>query len=197
VKSEARLALEKTQIRRDIVKARDVEIDRVVQAMPEDEKSEAYKEGQQKQQDIHDKYQAQLEASWQNLERDVQERQKTRIALTADIARLSPISCFVRPLAELGQTGWLEYQQFNGQVRQYLNVLNRDIFNKQRETRMKGGSNVGFEGDGEAAAPVFAYVPVPAEAVVRNVLPDIVILLLFNLVFFAGAFVAFLKYDAR
>jgi ABC-type transport system involved in multi-copper enzyme maturation permease subunit len=197
VKSEARVALEKNQIRRNIEKERDGETNLVAKIMPKDEKSEAYKEGQQKQLDIYNKYQSQLEKSWQILERDTEERRKTGIALTADIARLSPVSCFIRPLAELGRTGWLEYQQFSTQVRQYLDVLNRDIFNKQLETRMKGGSNVVIMADESAAAPVFKYVRTPAEVVIQNVLPDIVMLILFNLVFFAGAFIAFIRYDPR
>lgn len=197
VKSEARVALEKNQIRRNIEKERDAEINLVAKIKPNDEKSDAYKEGQQKQLDIHNKYQSQLETNWQNLERDTEERRKTGIALTANIARLSPVSCFIRPLAELGGTGWLEYQQFSTQVRQYLDVLNRDIFNKQIETRMMGWSSTAIVAFQSAAAPVFEYVRTPPEVVIRDVLPDIVMLILFNLVFFAGAFICFIRYDPR
>jgi len=197
VKSEARLALEKAQVRRDVEKERDAEIQKVAQTMPQDWKSEAFKEGREKQDEIRGRYQARLEESWRTLERDVEERRKSRNALTANIARLSPVSSFVRPLAELSRTGWLEYEQFNSGVRQYEAVLNRDIFNKQRVTRTPRGISFSNEADPNAPAPVFAYAPTPQESLVRNVLPDVVLLLVANLIFFAGAFVVFLRYDPR
>jgi hypothetical protein len=40
-------------------------------------------------------------------------------------------------------------------------------------------------------------VRIPFGDVARDVLPDLVLLLLFNALFFAGAFVAFLRYDPR
>ena len=108
------------------------------------------------------------------------------------------MSCFVRPLAELARTGWIEGQQFDRQVRRFGDVLNRDIFNKERITKFKGvGVGISNEADSHGPAPSFAYAPSPAETLVRNVLPDVILLILFNLVFFAGAFVSFLRYDAR
>jgi hypothetical protein len=148
--------------------------------------------------EIRKRYQAKLEESWRTLERDIEERRKSSNAFTANIARISPVSCFIRPLAELSRTGWLEYEKFNSGVRQYEEVLNREIFNKQ-DIRHYGLTGIGISNsaDPDAPAPVFSYVPTPEESIVRNVLPDVVLLLLFNLVFFAGAFVAFLRYDAR
>jgi ABC-type transport system involved in multi-copper enzyme maturation permease subunit len=197
VKSEARLALEKAQVRRDVEKERDAEVQKVAQTMPLDWKSEVFKEGQKKQDEIRGRYQARLEERWRTLERDVEERQKLRNVLTANIARLSPVSSFVRPLAELSRTGWLEYEQFHSGVRQFEAVLNREIFNKQRVTRTTRGISHSNEADPNAPAPVFTYAPTPEENLVRNILPDVVLLLAVNLVFFAGAFVAFLRYDPR
>jgi hypothetical protein len=44
---------------------------------------------------------------------------------------------------------------------------------------------------------VFRYVQPPVEAAFGTVAMDFGILALFNLVFFAGAFAAFLRFDAR
>jgi ABC-2 type transport system permease protein len=197
VKSEARVALEKAQVRRAIDKERDAEIEKVAQTMPRDFKSEAFKDGEKKQAELRGRYRARLEASSRTIDRDVEERWKSRNALTVNIARLSPVSLFVRPLAELSRTGWLEYQQFHAEVRQYEGVLNRDIFGKNREVHMKGGVMVSNEANPNAPAPVFTYVRTPEDSIVRNVLPDVLLLVLFNLVFFAGAFIAFLGYDVR
>lgn len=197
VKSEARVALEKAQLRRSVDKERDAEIEKVAQTMPADWKSEAFKEGGKRQAEIRGRYQAKLEESWRILDRDVAERRKSRNALTANIARLSPVSSFVRPLAELSRTGWLEYEQFSQEVRQHEAALNRDIFGKSQVIKTKGGVAMSNGADPDAPAPVFTYVPAAEESLVRNILPDVVLLLLFNFVFFAGAFVAFLRYDPR
>ncbi|MGZ7046275.1 MAG: hypothetical protein ACXVJK_08125, partial [Candidatus Aminicenantales bacterium] len=193
----ARVALEKAQVRRNIEKERDAEIDRLLKTLPDNIDSDAYKQGEKTQAEIRDRYQARLDESWRTLERDVEARQIRRNALAVTIARLSPVTSFIRPLAELSRTGWLEYEQFLGGVRRFEEVLNRDIFNKNRMTRYKHGSGANNTADVEAEAPVFTDVPVLAGAIVRDILPDIVFLVLFNVVFFAGAFVAFLRYDAR
>jgi ABC-type transport system involved in multi-copper enzyme maturation permease subunit len=198
VKSEARLALEKAQIRANIEKARDVELDKLAKAMPDHEESPAYEEGKKKQQDVLDKYRTELEASWQALERESDARRASLLTLTADIARLSPVSSLVRPLAELSRTGWLEYRQFGTEAREFEGILNRDIFDKLKFIRMKAGGSTNFDEEAaKAAAPVFQHRPAPIETVIRNVLPDLVLLVLFNLVFFAGAFIVFIRYDAR
>jgi ABC-2 type transport system permease protein len=195
--SEAQVALEKAQIKRDIDRARDAEIDKVAQTMPQDWKSPAFKEGEKKQQEIHDKYQAQMEERWRTIDRDVEVRRDARNALAANIARLSPASSFIRPMAELGRTGWLEFGQFQRQVGQFNEVLNREIFNKQRMTRTTRGVGIMNEAKMDAPAPVFTYAPMALGDIVRNILPDLVILIAVNLVLFAAAFVAFLRYDAR
>jgi ABC-type transport system involved in multi-copper enzyme maturation permease subunit len=197
VKSDAQVALEKSQIKRDIEKERDAEIETVAQTMPQDFQSEAFKAGQKRQQEIRYRYQAKLEESWRAIDRDVEARRNSRNALTADIARLSPVSSFVRLMAELARTGWLEYGQFRNLVRQYEEVLDREIFNKQHIIRVPDGITFSNEADPKAPAPVFAYLPTPEENLIRNILPDIVLLLLFNFVSFAGACVVFLRYDAR
>ncbi|HYA49320.1 MAG TPA: ABC transporter permease subunit [Burkholderiales bacterium] len=198
VKSDARIALEKAQIQRDVNKDRDAEIEKVAQTMPpRDFESQTFKDGEAKQAEIRSRYQAKLEASWKIIDRDVEERRKSKNTLTANIARLSPVSLFIRPLAELSRTGWLEYQQFQTEVRQYEGVLNRDIFGKDREVHMNGGAMVSNAADPNAPAPVFTYVRTPEDGLVQNVLPDVLLLVLLNLIFFAGAFVAFLGYDVR
>jgi ABC-type transport system involved in multi-copper enzyme maturation permease subunit len=197
VRSDTQVALEKIQIRRNIEKERDAEIEKAAQSMPQDFKSEAFKEGQKKQQEIHDRFQARLEESWRAIDREIEERRNWRNALTANIARLSPVSSFVRSMAELSRTGWLEYGQFNKLVRQYEEVLNREIFNKQRITRTPRGVAISNAADPKAEAPIFVYAPTPEDNVAQNIMPDVVLLLLFNFVFFAGAFVVFLRYDPR
>jgi hypothetical protein len=45
--------------------------------------------------------------------------------------------------------------------------------------------------------PEFVYQPPEVSHILKESLPDITILILFNFVFFAGAFLVFLRYDLR
>jgi len=197
VTSEARLALEKAQVRRDIEKERDAEIRKLAEAMPDDRKSEAFKEGEKKQTEIRGRYQARIEERWRALERDVERRRTARNSLTANIARLSPVSVLVRPLAELSRTGWLEAEQFGASVRRFEDTLDRDIYGKRTEVQTATSVSVSSGAADAAPAPTFDDVRTPNAAIVRDVLPDILLLIAFNGLFFAGAFVAFLRYDVR
>ena len=62
------------------------------------------------------------------------------------------------------------------------------------------------DGDGEEEAdptidprelPVFDYEPPPLDQMLRASVADLGLLGLFNLLFFSGAFVSFLRYDVR
>lgn len=196
VKSEGQVDFEKAQVKRDVYKERDAEIDRVIRQGDKNLTSQPGELGKT-QEEVQNRYQAKLEGSWTILDRDIKERQNKQFALATALSRLSPVSCFVRPMSELSRSGWLEYEQFDGTVRHYGEVLNREIFSKQKWLRTSGGVTGWNEANIKAPAPVFAYPWVPIDAVISNVLPDILMLVLFNLVFFAGAFVAFLSYDPR
>jgi len=202
-KSEARLALERGQLQRDVKKECEAEVDKLLATMPADNKSEAFKAGMEKQGEIRGRYQVEFQERWRTIAREAEERRNSQITLATAIGRLSPVSLFVRPLAELAGTGWLSYARFNRQARQFEDVVNRDIFLKQKYSRFpgrggrSGGIGVSNLADLKAAAPVFTYVPAGSEEVVRDVLPDLVILAVVNILLFAGAFVAFLRYDAR
>jgi ABC-type transport system involved in multi-copper enzyme maturation permease subunit len=202
-KSEARLALERVQIQRDVNKECEAEVDKLLETMPADTESAAFKAGMEKQAEIRGRFQVVFQDRWRTVEREAEERRNSQIALAAGVARLSPVSLFVRPLAELAGTGWLGYVRFNSQVRQFESIVNRDIFLKQTYTRYparggrRGGIGISNNADDSATAPAFAYVPGNGGEVVRDVLPDLAILAVVNLLLFAGAFVAFLRYDAR
>jgi hypothetical protein len=118
--------------------------------------------------------------------------------IAANLARLSPVSCFVRPMAEISQNGWIQYQNFSEEVIHFQQELNEQVYNKFRIFIKKGGAgNRNFEANLTAPAPKLQYSRVRFEAIMKNILPDFVLLIIYNLVFFTAAFVGFLRYDAR
>ncbi len=193
--SEAQLDFEKAQVKRDLYRERDAEIERLIQVRRNDLPSSG--RPSPTQEEIQNTYRARLEENWRSLEREADAGRKRQASLAAILSRLSPTSCFIRPMSELSRTGWLEYEHFERTARQYEEVLNREIFSKQKWVRTSQGNAGWNEADGNAAAPVFSYHWVPVEAILRAVFPDLLFLVLFNLVLFAGAFLAFLRYDAR
>jgi hypothetical protein len=150
-----------------------------------------------KQQIVREEFQAKLVGKLQKIDRDIEKKRNTQILIATNFARLSPVSCFIRPLAEISHTGWNEYQRFNEKIIQFQQTLNKEVFYKQRTTRSRRGVGSSFAGDMTAPAPKLEYSRISFEAVMRNILPDFILLVLFNILFFTGAFVGFLKYDAR
>ena len=199
VKSQQLITLEKNQVRLDNERECRAEIDKVIESVQSGQRPsrEEYKELGEKQQVIREEFQARLVGKLQKIDRDIEKKRNTQILIATHFARLSPVSCFIRPLSEISHTGWNEYQRFAERISQFQQTLNKEVFYKQRRTRSRGSVGAHFDGDLTAPAPKLEYNRVSFETVMRNILPDAVLLILFNILLFTGAFVGFLKYDAR
>jgi ABC-2 type transport system permease protein len=126
-----------------------------------------------------------------------------RLALT--LARVSPTASFSLAAADLASTSlalrnsYLEaaqnYQTEFAQFMQSKNADQRGFVISMRSTSPEEEEEP--EPIDTRELPQFRYEPPPASEAFGSSLPDLAILLVFNLVFFAGAFVAFLRYDVR
>lgn len=199
VKLHQLITLEKNQVRLDNERECKAEIDRLIESTPEKRRPspEEYKEMGEKQQTVREEFRAKLVEKLQKIDRDVEKKRNTQMSIATNFARLSPVSCFIKPLAEVSHTGWNEYQRFKEKISQFQQVLNKEVFYKQRRTRYRRSVGSHFAGDMTAPAPKFEYSRIPFENIVRNILPDFILLVIFNILFFTGAFVGFLRYDAR
>ena len=203
--SEQAFGQEKSRIRLANEKACEAEVDKLIKENPipqgrdnngpEWQKLNA--DFRAKQDAIRAKYQSDLAAEVGKARQTYERKRDAQIRTSMLVARISPVSCYVRPMAEIAGTGWLEYKRFSEAVDRFLGALNDKIFSKNQFTRMQGGAMMSFTGKGTDPAPRMPDVRIPFGDVVRDVLPDFVLLLLFNALFFAGAFVAFLRYDPR
>ncbi len=132
--------------------------------------------------------------------RNLRQRQQE---LAFGLARLSPAAALSLASMSLAGTSLVLPQHFLAQARAY-----REVFERFREE--KGGVSGGIRimvrasGDNQEQAaidtsemPVFEYRPPPPAALLREAVFDLGLLALYNLLFFAGAFVAFLRYDVR
>jgi hypothetical protein len=196
VKPDTIVALEKNQIRRDNERELNAEIDRILAPYP-DQPGALPPEVITQEQMLQQQYHSRLVERWMEIDRDIARRRTVQTRIATNLARLSPVACFIRPLAEISRTGWLEYQRFSSDVARFEEVLNDQVYEKNSYIRYKGGVGQSFGGDIQAPAPRFAETEMPDDRLFANVLPDLILLIVFNLLFFTGAFAGFLRYDVR
>lgn len=139
------------------------------------------------------------------LEEERHNRQIQQQRLAFGLARLSPTASLTLSLTSLAATSLSLQSQYLASAREYQKSLARFITEKTGTNA--GGMfmkiKVGGEPEEEkkplnpAELPVFSFRPESFSDSLTGALPDIGLLILFNLVFFAGAFVAFQRYDVR
>ncbi len=136
-------------------------------------------------------------------------RQAAQERLAFGLARMSPAAALSIAVTGLAGTALDLPRRYLDQARSYQEVFER--FQKEKTGgRSSGGiriavrlaSDDGSRPEEKAAIdprelPTFDYAPPAVSAVLRDAAFDLGLLALFNLVFFAGAFVAFLRYDVR
>ncbi len=196
VKPDTIVTLEKNQIKRDNERELNAKIDKILAAVP-DKPGDLPPEVIQNEKLLQQEYHTRLVEDWKEIDKDITRRRAVQTRIASNLARLSPVACFIRPLAEISRTGWLEYMRFGADVSRFEEVLNNEVYEKNAYIRYKGGIGQSYEGDIQAPAPRFTETIIPNESLFANVLPDLVLLAAFNLVFFMGAFAGFLRYDVR
>jgi len=187
VKSQQVLVSEKNQIRMENEKECEARIDKLV---------DTGQSSLDKQKSIRAEFAEKITGSLQKLDQEWEKRREIQRSMAMNLARLSPVSCFIRPMAEISKTGWLEWQAFTKDVTRFQQVLNDKVFNQNVFEVTKGGIQ-SHEGKYSGPAPIFHLQPIPSESLVKNILPDFILLVIYNLLFFSGAYVKFLRYDAR
>jgi len=141
-----------------------------------------------------------LDAFAQRLNEDRYNRDLSRQHLALGIARVSPASVFTLAATNLAGTSLDLKNRFDAAARSYRESYARFIKEKTGSSSSfwwMGAQNQNAPDINPNELPVFEYKEVPVSDHVTSALPDLGLLLLFNLVFFTGAFVAFLRYDVR
>jgi ABC-type transport system involved in multi-copper enzyme maturation permease subunit len=187
-KSQQLVLFEKDQARRENEKQCAAQVERLID-------SDQYTS--EKHDSIKEEYRVKLIKQWDSIDLEVEKKRSSQFTTIVNLARFSPVSCFVRPVAEISHTGWLQYQDYIRSVARFQDILIRQVYNKEKTRRSKGSVNINYEGNIAAAVPQFVFQASPKDQLILNILPDIILLVLYNLIFFAGTFVAFLRYDPR
>lgn len=134
-------------------------------------------------------------------------RQQTALTeLAVNLSRVSPSSALAYIGMNLAGTGYFEQENFLRQLTRYRELFN-DYIERKDEAERQATSGRGFQGRMTAALergeldlsdmPRFEYQPLSLSQRMAVVLPDFLALLIVTILFYALAFVNFLRYDVR
>jgi ABC-type transport system involved in multi-copper enzyme maturation permease subunit len=127
-----------------------------------------------------------------------------RRALSLNIARLSPASAYTQAALNFCHTGIADLENFSRSLQVHYIQLYQAVFKYSFQDTFSsedGRTNRSMGGDsspeGKIDFPKFRYQFPAFEETLKDTAPDIVLLILFNLIFFAAAYYSFTRYDVR
>jgi len=138
------------------------------------------------------------------MEQDYRNRRNVQASLAVNLSRISPVSCCTYLLSGLCGTGPAEPDRFIWNAERYQEQVKAAIYdNWILKTYSLGGSRAtsaneveGFDRS-KASVPDMKYEYTTMAEVLRAGWVDILLLFVFNILFFAVAFWRFNKYDVR
>ena len=130
------------------------------------------------------------------LERDYQAKKKSQERLAINISRISPASALTFSTMSFARTGLDEHESFLASIRAY-----KPIFTKWANAKMM--RSIDFSGSGQTGKvvlddmPQHKFEPETLSKSLARTIPDFGLMLFLIIIFFAGAYVSFLKFDVR
>jgi hypothetical protein len=153
---------------------------------------------------IAKEYEERLDQTLQKFDTEYEQKKRARRALSLNIARLSPASVYTQAALDFCHTGVADLENFTRSLQAHYIQLYRVLLRYQfsdilesedgRSRRQMGGSTLPSE---KIDYPKFRYQFPAFEETIKDTAPDIILLVLFNLIFFAAAYVSFTRYDVR
>lgn len=148
--------------------------------------------------------------AWSGVFDDYRNQMIHQVELAQKITLISPFACFTNCLEKLIESGTVHYKKFSSQVRNYKLTMRQSLldnypvpvkWNSWNRNLYPGVSEADFQKmlqkiDFESI-PKFQEKRTALGTVVNEALPYFLLLVLFNLLFFSGAFVSFIRYDVR
>ena len=157
-------------------------------------------------QKLGDEREQKMQALSTRLNEERRNREAVRERVAFSLARISPAAAFSLATTNLVGTSLDLKQHYRNAAMDYQQTYAK--FMKEKTGMLMGGFRVmAFRHtDGPEAKkdpinpreiPPFVYTAAPLQDVVGTALVDLGVLALFNLIFFVGAYAAFLRYDVR
>lgn len=149
-------------------------------------------------------FEERLDQTLQKFDADYERQKTARRALSLNIARLSPASAYTQSALDLCHTGVPDLENFSRSLQTHYIQLYRVLFQYQfsdifesadgSQRRQMGGDT---RPGGKVDYPKFRYQFPGFEETLKDTVPDVILLVIFNLIFFAAAYYSFTRYDVR
>jgi ABC-type transport system involved in multi-copper enzyme maturation permease subunit len=117
-------------------------------------------------------------------------RQTARVKFARNMTRISPTAIYQIAGESLAGSGINHYERFLKQAREYRRALSQYTLDKSEQELRRGDVNINFD-----EIPKFAEKPSDVSTLLADAMWNILLLFLFNVVLFMGAFWAFMRYD--
>ncbi|HUU28120.1 MAG TPA: ABC transporter permease subunit [archaeon] len=157
---------------------------------------------------MHEAYRKEFYQAWDEanrIQREKADKLRSELVTKADrqnkiaktLACISPYADFVYVATDLSGTGLRSLSYFKRVSGEYSGLINKYLSKKSEEAAQKDptfNENTFLD---VSDRPRFSYKEEPLKDRLEGVLPYWGILIFFNVVFFAGAFVKFIRYDVR
>jgi hypothetical protein len=149
----------------------------------------------QEMQQAREELQANINAVTEKIVRDFERQLQRQMDTARNLTRLSPVATYVYANTDIGATGVRHEQQLVNGLRAYQRQFSRYVEEKSSD----GGG--GFRGGGEDEdysiedMPVFSFRPESIEGRLAERSTDILLLVMYSVLFIMLAFVSFLRMD--
>jgi len=170
-----------------------------------DETQQAQKQYDEQKGPVLRQYQERMNKEARRIEENYTNQRRAQEAIAANLSRMSPVCCLAYALSELSGAGTSEMENFSKQAQQFQETVKQNYYDNfefseyRTENRWSGGyyRKEGFDLDTFPVPHMSNYRHVALAGALSVCWLDIVLLVLFSVLFFAGAFVSFLRYDVR
>lgn len=149
-------------------------------------------------------YEQKINSETKKLDQEFENQRRTQASIAMNLSRLSPASCYAYIVSEVSATGTIEAYKFNENALRYQAEVKENIYDKYI-VKIYGGkygyaSTTDYvEGFDKSNVPVphLNYQHATLDEALGAEWVDILLILLFNVFFFAASYVSFLRYDVR
>jgi ABC-type transport system involved in multi-copper enzyme maturation permease subunit len=170
-----------------------------------EETERAQKEYDKQKGPVLRKYEERMSKEARRIEDDYMNQRRAQEAIAENLSRMSPVCCLTYALSEMAGTGTSEIENFSKQAQQFQETVKQNYYDNfeyseyRTDNQWSGGyyRKEGFDLDKFPVPHMSSYHHVDLAGALSVCWLDIVLLVLFSVLFFAGAFVSFLGYDVR
>lgn len=153
---------------------------------------------------VEQKYEGEINQGLRKMDEDYENSQSVQVSIGMNLSRLSPVSSYAYIVSDICATGAMEVGKFRENARRFQDQVKESLYDKfiiKSYTSESGSATSTSYAPGfdprNIRAPQLEYRHTSmAEALGREWV-DILLLFLFNIVFFIFSYAAFLRYDVR